>query len=244
MYPGQVPVADILNKLGMALQQAGRLDESLRYLLEGKEMSDKQIEGGNLTSNLLNNIGTCYIKLGKFFLAFQYFKDAVDNLDMTISTQNYHTLCMKMAITMTELNPVPLSEEDVQNMQSKLSSITQIFKINLSKKQKDEKGLKDMCRSNVNNLYQLGLSYKGQRDQRVVLECLEIARETAKRCGYYRCGRMVLVLLLLSLTNGEMRSFEKSRSYYEEARAMARSLPHEDDSILPEELGMIELMKK
>ena len=77
-----------------------------------------------------------------------------------------------------------------------------------------------------------------------VLRVLEEARKIAKQFDY-KCGRVVLVLLILSTTYGETGSFEKSRSYYEEAKEMAKSLPPgKDDSILPEEMGMIELMKK
>ena len=242
MYPGQPLVTDILNNLGVALQRAGMLDESLRYLQEGKKNSDRHTEVGNLTSVLLNNIGTSYAKLGKSILAFQSYKDAFDSLDMTIiSAKFYDELCKNMASTVIQLNPVALSKEDAIKMKSKLPSITQMF--NLSKKENDEKGLKDMCSFCVNSLYQLGLSYQGHREQRVVFQCFERARETAKRFDY-KCGGVVLVLLLLSMTHGEMSSLEKSRSYYEEAKAMAKSLPPEDDSILPEELGMIDLMKK
>ena len=76
-----------------------------------------------------------------------------------------------------------------------------------------------------------------------MLKHLEKAREIAERFDY-KCGRVVLVLLLLSMTYGEMGSIEKSWSCYKEAKEMAKSLPPEDDSILPGELGMIESMKK
>ena len=109
-----------------------------------------------------------------------------------------------------------------------------------------EKGplTKDTCPVIVNNRYQLSLSciVPGKQDE--MLKHLEKAREIAELFDY-KCGRMVLVLLLLSMTYGEMGSIEKSRLYYNEAKEMAKSLPPKDDSIqLPGELEMIESLKK
>ena len=106
LYPGQSLVADILNNLGGAVQENGNLDESLRYLQEAKEILDhNDIDVGNLTLGVLNNIGASYSKLRKFLLAFQSFKDALDRLDMTIiSSKLYKTLCWNMANIVTTLS--------------------------------------------------------------------------------------------------------------------------------------------
>ena len=90
---------------------------------------------------------------------------------------------------------------------------------------------------------QSSLFCKVDNDQDEMLKHLEKAREIAERFDY-KCGRVILVLLLLSMTYVEMSYFDISRSCYKEAKEMAKNLPPEDDSILPEELGMIELMKK
>ena len=246
VYPGQPPHIDLLNNFEVALQRAGMLDESLRYLQEGKEILDNHTEEENLTSyaHMVSNIGTSYSKLGKFFLAFQSYKDALESLDMTIiSGKFYGDLCNNMAITLIDLNPVALSEEDALKIKSTLPRIMQTMMFSRRKEHKNEKRFKDMCRYVVNSFYQLSLSLSGQREHDKVLGCLEKAREMAKRFDY-RCGRVVLVLLLLSMTYGEMGFFDKSRSYYEEAKEVAKILPPEDDSILPGELGMIESMKK
>ena len=246
VYPGQPPHVTILNNFGVALQKAGMLDESLRYLQEGKEILDNHTEEGNLTSyiHMVNDIGTSYLKLGKFFLAFQSYKDALESLDMTIiSGKFYGDLCNNMAVTLIDLSPVALSKEDALKIKSTLPSIMQTMMFSRRKEHKNEKRFKDMCRYIVNSFYQLSLSLSSQREHDKVLGCLERAREMAKRFDY-RCGRVVLVLLLLSMTYGEMGSFDKSSSCYKEAKEMAKSLPPEDESILPGELGMIESMKK
>ena len=244
VYPGQPPHIKILNNFGVALGKAGMLDESLRYLQEGKEILDNHKEitlhiDGDHTSyiRILSSIGASYAKLGKFFLAFQSYKNALDSLDMTIiSDKFYGDLCHNMAITLIDLNRVALSKEDAQK-------IVQTMKLSRKKEHKNEKRFKDICRYIVFSYYQMSLSLRRQREHDKVLECLERAREMAKSFDY-KCGRVVLVLLLLSMNYGETESFDKSRSCYEEAKEMAKSLPPEDDSILPGELGMIEWMKK
>ena len=85
---------------------------------------------------------------------------------------------------------------------------------------------------------------KDYKERDEMSKYLEEAKEIAERFDY-KCGGVVLVLLLLSMNYGGMEFFEKSRLYYEEAKKMAMSLPPgEDDSILPYELDMIEVLKK
>ena len=222
--PVQPSVVYILSNLGLAVHQAGMLDESLDYLQEAKEMLDNHIEEGYLTLGVLNNMGTNYLKLGKFPLAFQFYKDALDSLDMTlISDKVYSTLCKNMTKTMMKLTLVSLRKIDVEKNEKQLPT--------------------NDIRLDFNDLYELSWLCIVREEQDKVLECLEKAREIAKRFDY-KCGRMVLVLLLLSMTYGEMGSIDISRSCYKEAKEMAKNLPREDDSILPGELGMIETMKK
>ena len=224
VHPGQLKVAEILYNLALAVQRDGELDESLRYFQEAKRILDNHNEAGNLTSDGLNNIGICYVGLGELFLAFQSFKDALDSLDVTmISGERYNTLCENMAVVVLRLS----MKSNVINQNSK-------FKRPLTE---------DTWPDIVHYLYQLSLPSKFHGEQDKVLEYLKEAREIAKRFDY-KCGRVVLVLLLLSMTYGEMGVFDKSRSCYKEAKEMAKSLPPEDESILPGELGMIESMKK
>ena len=224
VHPGQLKVVEILNILALAVQRDGELDESLRYFQEAKRILNNHNEAGNLTSDVLNNIGRCYVERDEFFLAFQSFKDALDSLDMSmISGELYKTLCENMAAVVLGLS-----------MKSNVISQNSKFKRPLTE---------DTCPDIVHYLYQLSLPSKFHGEQDKVLEYLEEAREIAKRFDY-KCGRVVLVLLLLSMTYGEMGFFDKSRSCYKEAKEMAKPLPPEDDSILHEELWMIKSMKK
>lgn len=104
LYPGQPQVANILNNLGMTLQQARKYDESLQYLKKAKEILDSHIDEEYLTLNVLHNIGASYHDLGMFLLAFQFYKDALDSLDRTmISDEHYKTLCESMIAAVMKL---------------------------------------------------------------------------------------------------------------------------------------------
>ena len=222
IFPGQPEVAKILSHLGEAANQARLGDKCLRYLKEAKKILDNQIDVSYPTLSVLFNIGISYYKLGESFLAFQSYKDALDSFDMTITPGKfYNALCWSMACTVFELTR--LSIRAVKEKKYILST-------------------KDTCTGIVNYLYCVSLVYRIRKEQDEELKHLEEAREIAKRVNC-ECGRVVLVLLLLSMTYGWMGSIEKSRSYYKEAKEMAKSLPPEDDSILPGELGMIESMK-
>ena len=237
LYPGQPAVAEILHRLGVALVVNGNLDESLRYLKKAKEILDNHIEVGYLTLTVVNSIGASYFKFGKFFLAFQSFKDALDRLDMTmVSSKFYKCLCWNMAIILMTLSVRSISQTVSFSLTRELKTV-----------EKDGRTFllltKDTCPDVANTFYQLSLAYKNHGVQDEVLIHLENAREIAQRF-HYKCGRVVLVLLLLSMTYGCMGFIEKSRSYYKEAKEMAKSLPPDDDSIRPGELEMIESMKK
>ena len=236
VQPGQLAHAEILSNLEVAVYRVGNLDESLRYCQEAIEILRSLNEAGNLTLSVLNDMGLCFCERGNFLLAFQAFKDAVDDVDMTIiSGKFYKALCENMGKTVVELSIQGTKQVGIQSR---------------IKKQQEAHGelplTKDTCPVYVNNFYQMswiGIKLRSEElDQ--VLRVLEEARKIAKQFDY-KCGRVVLVLLILSTTYGEMGSFEKSRSYYEEAKEIAKSLPPgKDDSILPEELGMIEMLKK
>ena len=235
VHPGQLHHAEILNNLGEAVYRAGKLDESLRYCQEAREILRGHSEVGNLTISVLNDIAACYYERGDFSLAFQTCKEALDNLDMTIiSSKFYKPLCENMARTVVELSIESARQAGIQSQIKQ--HIETHGEIPLTK---------DSCPIYVNNFYQASwIGIKLRRDLLdKLLEHLQKAKEIAKMFDY-KCGRVVLVLLLLSMTYGEMRSLEKSRSYYKEAQEMAKRLPPEDDSILPGELAMIELMKK
>ena len=224
LYPGQPQVADILNNLGMTLQQAEKYDESLQYLKEAKEILDNHIDEGYLTLEVLHNIGASYQYLGMFLLAFQFYKDALDTVDKTmISGKHYNTLCKGMTETMMKLNPT--SRRKAAVMVKEKTPLTD-----------------DTCHT-VNSFYGLILLSASYELDDEDLETLESIRKLPELLNY-KSGRVVLILLLLSMICGWMGSFDKSRIYYKEAKEMAKSLPPEDDSILPGELGMIEWMKK
>ena len=238
LYPGQPHVADILNNLGGAVQENGNLDESLRYFQEAKEILDhNDIDVGNLTLGVLNNIGASYFKLDKFLLVFQSLKDALDRLDMTIiSCKLYKTLCWNMANIVTALSVGSISKTVPFFLTTELKTVGKDGGISILL-------TKDTCPDVVNTFsFQSSLTCQNHGVHDEVLIHLEKAREIAQRF-HYKCGRVVLVLLS-SMTYGWMGSIEKSRSCCKEAKEMAKNLPLEDDSILPVELGMIESMKK
>ena len=103
MYPEQLRIADILNDLGVATQEAGKFDESLRHYQEAKEI---------LVNNGRNSHFSCtkehWKKLfGTYTVPFSFsiFKKALDNLDMTmISGEVYYTVCKEMAKAVMELS--------------------------------------------------------------------------------------------------------------------------------------------
>ena len=224
LHPGQPEVARILINLGLTLQQAGKYDECLQYLKEAKKILDNHIDEEYLTLKVLHNIGASYHDLGMFLLAFQFYKDALDRLDTTmISGESYNTLCKRMTKTMMELSPTSHRQAAVE--------------------EKEKPPLTNDIYHTVNSSYGLILLSVSYELDDEWLEILESIRKLPEWLNY-KCGRVVLILLLLSMICGWMGSFDKSRIYYKEAKEMAKSLPPEDDSILPEELGMIEWMKK
>ena len=236
--PGQPQVVRILNDLGEAAYRDGKTEQSLRHLKEAKEILDNHIDVEYLSAAVLNNIATCYDKLGKSLLAFQCYKDALDM--KIISGDLDNSLFGNMAKTVIQLSLANGS----QNWMFSKSKEDKAIEIHEAVEIDGEKSLtKDTCPVFVHNLYQSSLFCKFDNDQDEMLKHLGKAREIAERFDY-KCGRVVLVLLLLSMTYGEMRSVDKLRSYYKEAKEMAKNLPPEDDSILPGELGMIESMKK
>ena len=232
LNPGQPQHAGTLNLLGVAAYQAGLCDKSLQYFQEATKIFDNHIERRYLT----------YFKFGKFLLAFQCYKDALDRFDMTmISSELYKTLCWNMAKTVMQLSIWSLRQSRPSRTLNELIHVNTV--------ERDGKTWivfdKDTFPDDVSGFYHHGLccDFLGEQDDVLLSGYLEQGKEIARRFDY-KCGKVVLVLLLLSLTYGKMGSFEKSRSYYKEAKEMAKNLPPEDDSILPGELGMIESMKK
>ena len=237
MYSGQPRVAVIMNNLGVAVSRAGMSDEALRYFKEAKKILDGHSQEGFLISKTLNNIGTIYHEYGDLFVAFQFFKDALDCLDI-FSCKHYSRLCKNIAAAVrglyveSTIRRRPFSR--IKELVIKTVEIGGQIYIHSTE---------GTCSDDVSTFYQISLFCIDRGKQDEVLQCLAKARDIAKLFDY-KCGRVVLVLLLLSMTYGRMGSIEKSWSCYKEAKEMAKSLPPEDDSILPGELGMIELMKK
>ena len=236
VQPGQLAHAKILSYLESAVYRTGDLDESLRYCQEAIGILRGHSEVGNLTLSVLNDIGSRYYERGNLLSAFQTFKEALDDVDMTIhSGEYYKPLCENMAKAVVELSKEGAVQAGIQSQ------------IRKNQEAHGELPLtKDTCPVYVSNFYQMSwIGIKLRRDElEKVLRVLEEARNIAKQF-HYKCGRVVLVLLILSTTYGELGSFDKSRSYYEEAKEMAKSLPPgKDDSVLPEEFSMIESMKK
>ena len=238
IYPGQPRVAETLLHLGSVLQRAAMLDEALECYQEGKEILDNHPEQRNLTSSLLNNIGVCYYGRREYLLAFQSYKDAFDILDVTAASgELYKKLCKHMANNVAHLSLASINQAATLGQSKEHKSIVD------TEKKTHTLIIKGTCADIVIKLYELCLLCNVHDDQSEMLKHLKKTRGIAKEYDY-KCGRIVLVLLLLSTTHGKMGSIEKSRSYYEEAKEMAKRLPPQDDSILPGELGMIELMKK
>ena len=238
IYPGQPRVAKTLVHLGSVLQRAGMLDEALECYKEGKEILDNHPEQRNLTSSVLNNIGVCHYERREYLLAFQSYKDAFDILYVTAAFgELYKKLCKHMANNVAHLSLASINQATMLGQSKEHKSIVD------TEKTTHTLIIEGTCADIVIKLYELCLLCNVHDDQSEMLKHLEKTRGIAKKYDY-KCGRIVLVLLLLSTTYGKMGSIEKSRSYYEEAKEMAKSLPPEDDSILPGELGMIELMKK
>ena len=235
MYAGQPRVAVILNDLGAAVKRAGMSDEALRCFKEAKEILDGHSQEGPHISIILNNIGTIYKEYGDLLVAFQFYKDALDCLDI-FSCKYYSRLCKNIAAVVRGL----YVEGTIRRRP--FSRIKELKTVEISG-QIYIPSTEGTCSDDVSTFYQISLFCIDRGKQDGVLQCLAKARDIAKRFDY-KCGRVVLVLLLLSMTYGEMGSIEESRSCYKEAKEMTKSLPPEDDSILPGELGMIELMKK
>ena len=236
LYPGQQHVAKALNRLAIALDKAGNLDASLGCSQEAKKILDDHSEEEYPTRTMLYNIGTTHVKRGEFLLAFQVYIEA---LDMNVSDRCKEGLYGNMASTMGLL---------YQANYSQIRMFTQSKEDKVFDSHGTVEITKDTCPALVNSFYQSSLLHRGlvkddkERDE--MLAYLVEAREIAERFDY-KCGRVVLVLLLLSMKYGETGCFKKSRSYYEEAKEMAKSLPPgEDDSILPYELDMIEVLKR
>ena len=180
---------------------------------------------------MLYNIGTTHDKRGEFLLAFQVYLEA---LDMNASDKRNKDLYGNIVNTVGQLY---ISNYKAQSNKEKACETQEGVVIT-----------KDTCPAFVESLYQQSFMHRGlvkdDKGRDGMLACLDVAREIAERFNY-KCGRVVLVLLLFSMNHGEKERFQKSRLYYEEAREMAKSLPPgEDDSVLPGELGMIEVLKK
>ena len=234
VYPGQPQVVRILSDLHEAADRDGKPEQSLQYLKEAKQILDNHIDVEYLSAVVLHNIAMCYDKLGKALLAFQCYKDALDM--MIISGDHDNSLYGNMAGTVMQLSRKNIDQIRMlfESDEDEAFETHGAFEI-------DEEDTYPVLL--VNKLYHLSVFCKINNKQDEVLKHLEKAREIAERFNY-KCGRVVLVLLLLSMTHGEMGSFDISWSYYKEAKEMAKSLPPEDDFILPGELGMIEWMKK
>ena len=229
LYPGQQHVANALNRLGIALHQAGNLDKSLGYLQEAKKILDDHIEEEGLTRTVLNNIGTIHDQRGEFLLALQVYTEA---LDTNASSKHSELFYGNMVNTMRRLYKENVSQFGMFTRSKKDKAFETHGAVDITK---------DTCPAFVDSFYFRAL-VKDDLERDEMLKYLEIARQIAERFDY-KCGRVVLALLLLSMKYGETGCFKKSRSYYEEAREMAKSLrPGEDDSIVPCELDMIEII--
>ena len=229
LYPGQQHVANALNRLGIALHQAGNLHKSLGYLQEAKKILDDHSEDEGLTRTVLNNIGTIHDQRGELLLALQVYTEA---LGTNASGKHSELFYGNIVNTMRRLYKANVSQFGMLPENKKDKAFETHGKVAITK---------DTCPAFVDSFYFRGL-VKNDEERDEMLKYLEVARQIAERFDY-KCGRVVLVLLLFSMKYGETGSFEKSRSYYEEAKKMAKSLPlAKDDSIVPCELDMIEII--
>ena len=240
LYLGQVLVAEIILGLDGDDCWDEKPEQRLRCLKEAKEILDNHTDVEYLSAAVLNNIGKCYCDLDECLLAFQSYKDALEM--MMISDDIYTSLFGSMGNAVIQLS-VAYNYQFTMLLESDEDEAFETHEAFEIDGETYMPSIKDTYPVVVNELYHLSLFSKYKKKQDEMLKHLEKAIKIAKEFDY-KCGRVVLVLLLLSMTYGCMGSIEKSRSYYKEAKEMAKSLPPEDDSILPGELGMIESMKK
>ena len=237
LYPGQQHVAEVLNSLGIALRQAGNLDASLGYFQEAKKILDDHSEDEGLTRTVLNSIGTIHFERGELLLAFQVYTEA---LHTNAPGKHSELFYGNIVTTMRRLYKTNVHQFGMFIRSKENNAYQTHGKVEVTK---------DTCPAFVESLYQKSwldrdLVKDDIKERDEMSKYLEEAREIAERFDY-KCGRVVLVLLLLGMNYGETGCFKKSRSCYKEAKEMAKSLPlGEDDSILPYELDMIEVLKK
>ncbi len=78
----------LANNLGIALYEAGNVDEAIGYFT-------KAVELGHDKAHIYNNLGSIYQQRGNYEKALVYFKDVVDHSQFLITYRNYGNLLYK-----------------------------------------------------------------------------------------------------------------------------------------------------
>ena len=230
--PHSLPVL-VLISLGEALKKAKKLQESLRYFQEAKEMMDEiygPIHVDSLTAKILYSLGTIYDNLGDLAKAFQCHEDAL-NMYSVIYAEN--DVNETMAIVCSEFACVAHRMGDFIQAKKYFTEAVKIFgKLTISK---------NTCSIVVASRFRLSSICEVLGEQDEALKHLEEARDVAKVVGFKHT--MVLdVLHRLSKKYNEMGSFVKFMICFQEFTEMANIVP-EDDSMPPYLLEVIEVIK-
>ena len=208
-----VTLALILKNMGMALLQPGKLDESLSYLVQAKEIMNKLLEPNQshpLTSEILYNIGKNYYCCNNFCIARRCFEDAF-KMKCEMYGENsvlMEDVCSRLAETLKKMG------SDTKAIEYYTKAISIAKKIPLTKYS---------CRTVIHNLHGLASICWIQNE---ALKHLEEARKIAKKTGY-EDWIVVGVLVALVETYAKRGSIFESVLCYLDARKIAMNLPKE-----------------
>ena len=228
-----VNLALVLKNMGKTLLQSGRLDESLLYIVEAKEIMNKLLGPNHshpLTSETIYNIGKNYFRVGDLFKARQHLKDAF-KMNCEIYGENsigghMESVCSFLALTLKETG----SYAEAMEYYTKAIKIAK--KVPLTK---------NNCYTVIFNLHNLASTCLILEEQYEALKHLLEARKIAKETGY-EDWIVVDVLVTLIKTYAKMHFIFESISCYLDARTIVRNLPKKD-SLSDSISEMIKIMK-
>ena len=223
-------LARSLSNTGAALVVAGKLEESLLYLVEAKEVMDKLLGPNHshpLTSSILYNLGTSYHMLGDLSNALSCLENAL-NINCKLygemsSRGDMEGICSNIALILKKMKLYGRAKEYFTKT------------IEFAKK---NPLTKDNCFVFIKYLYHLAMTCVKLNEGNETLKHLEEARMIAKVTSF-RDWVVVHVLVLLIMKYAAMGLTSKSIICYIEAREIAKSLPTEHS--LPH--GVSEMLK-
>lgn len=230
-------IGNLLNAESVKYFPPERLEESLLYFQEAKEIMDQILGPGHAhpdTSNILNNMGAIYLELNDLSKALQCFTDAF-NINSVIYGEdsicgNMTAIRSNVAYTLEKMGIYSEAKEYY------IKAVKIARKMSLNK---------NTCSVVLVNLYRLGLVCEELGEGDEALKHLEEARKIAKETGCKEwCKEWVMVCVLAQLMKkyAMMGSIIKSIMCYLEAGEMAKSLPT-DDSLPQLIMDVLKLMK-